>query len=133
MSYPQHLQYTRAHKWLSIEGSYAFMGITDFIQRELGRIVMVTIPYLNKTVESEKFVGSIEADQTVLDLFMPVTGTIVGINPKVLNDPGLLNLAPYHTWILKIGVTVPADEKPLMTVDEYTAFIWQLNKTKKHG
>jgi glycine cleavage system H protein len=133
MNYPQHLQYTRGHQWLSIDGSYAFMGITDFAQKELGRIVTVTIPYLNKIVKSEKFVGSIEADQTVLDIFMPVTGTIVGINPDILKKPGLVNLAPYHTWILKIVATLPNDEKPLLTIDEYTAFVWQLSKTKKHG
>jgi len=133
MNYPQHLYYTRSHQWLSIEEQYAFMGVTDFIQKELGPIVMVNIPYLNKTVESEKFLGSLEAAQTVLDLFMPVTGTIVEINTEILKDPGLLNRDPYHTWLLKIEIPVPDHEKPLLTVDEYTAFIWQVNKTKKHG
>lgn len=133
MNYPQHLQYTRGHQWLSMEGSYAFMGITDFIQRKLGRIVLVTVPYLNKMVESEKFVGSIEATQTVLDLFMPVTGTIVEINPDILKKPGLVNLDPYHTWLLKIRPAIEDNEKSLLTFDEYTAFIWQVNKTKKHG
>ncbi len=117
MNYPQHLQYTKGHQWLSMDGPYALMGITDFAQKELGRIVMVNIPYLNKMVESQKFVGSIEADQAALDLFMPVTGTIVEINPEILKKPGLVNLAPYHTWILKIDEAVPADEKPLLTVD----------------
>lgn len=133
MNYPQHLQYTRGHQWLSFEESYALMGITDFIQKELGRIEMVTIPYLNKTVESKKFIGSIETAQTVLDLFMPVTGTIVEINPKIFKDPGLLNSDPYHTWLLKIRGTITDHEKLVLTVDEYTAFIWQVNKNKKHG
>ena len=133
MNYPQHLQYTRGHQWLSLAEQYAFMGITDFAQKELGKIVKVTILNLNKMVESEKFVGSIEGARTVLDLFMPMTGTIVGINPEIFKKPGSVNLDPYHTWLLKIGAAVPDHETQLLTVDEYTAFIWQLNKTKKHG
>jgi glycine cleavage system H protein len=133
MNYPQHLQYTRSHQWLCFEDPYVFVGITDFIQKELGQVLTVTIPYLNKTVEREKFLGSIEGARKVLDLFMPVTGTIVEINPEMLKKPGLVNKDPYHSWLLKIGAAVQDHEKPLLTVDEYTAFIWQVNKTKKHG
>ena len=133
MNYPQHLQYTRSHQWLCFEESCVFMGITDFIQKELDQILTVTIPYLNKTVESEKFLGSIEAARAVLDLFMPVTGTIVEINPEMLKNPRLLNKDPYHTWLLKIGTVVTDHEKPVLAVDEYIAFIWQINKTKKYA
>ena len=133
MNYPEQLYYTTNHQWISFEAQYAFMGITDFAQKQLAGIVVVTIPYLNKTVEGDRFVGSIEGVKTVLDLFMPITGTIVEINPDMFRNPGLVNRAPYHTWLIKIEAAISDNGKPLLTADEYKNFIWQLNKTKTNG
>jgi glycine cleavage system H protein len=96
MNYPEQLYYTTGHQWISFEAQYAFMGITDFAQKELGQVVMATIPYLNKTVERARFVGSVEGAKTVLDLFMPLTGIILEINHEILKNPRVVNLDPYH-------------------------------------
>jgi len=90
MIYPRHLCYTTGHQWVSFEAQYAFIGITDFAQKKLAQIVAVDIPYLNKALERNKFLGSIEAAHAVLDLFMPFTGVITEINPDILKYPGLL-------------------------------------------
>jgi glycine cleavage system H protein len=133
MNYPEQLYYTTGHQWIRFEAQYAFVGITDFAQKELADIVVLAIPNLNKTVERERFVGSIEGAKTVLDLFMPVTGIIVEINPDMFKDPGLVNRAPYHTWLIKIEAATSDNGKPLLTADEYKAFIRQLNKTKTNA
>ena len=133
MNYPEQLYYTTGHQWISFEQDHALIGITDFAQKELADIVVVAIPYLNKKVERERFVGSIEGAKTVLDLFMPITGIIVEINPDMLKNPGSVNKAPYHTWLIKIEAATSDNGKPLLTADEYKAFIWQLNKTKTNA
>jgi glycine cleavage system H protein len=133
MNYPEQLYYTTGHQWISFEAQYAFMGITDFAQKELADIVVVAIPYLNKTVERARFVGSMEGAKTVLDLFMPITGIIVEINPEMLKNPGLVNSDPYHTWLMKIEPAISDYEKQLLTADEYKTLIWQLNKTKTNA
>lgn len=125
MIYPQHLSYTTGHQWVSLDAQYAFVGVTDFGQRELADIVAVDIPYLNKTLERNKFLGSIEATHAVLDLFMPFTGVITEINPDILNYPGLINRDPYDTWIIKILVPLIDNENLLLTADEYQALVNQ--------
>jgi glycine cleavage system H protein len=133
MNYPEHLFYTKDHEWISFGQDHALVGITDFVQKEIAPITVITIPYLNKTVEKERFVGSIEGAKTILDLFMPITGVIVEINPDILKNPGLVNMDPYHTWLLKIGGIISDNGKPLLTADEYKTFIWQFNKTKTNA
>jgi glycine cleavage system H protein len=132
MNYPEQLYYTTGHQWISFEAQYAFMGITDFAQKELADIVVVAIPYLNKTVERERFVGSIEGAKTVLDLFMPITGMIVEINPEILKNPGLVNSDPYHAWLIKIEAAL-SDKKKLLTAEEYKTLVWQLKKNKTNA
>jgi glycine cleavage system H protein len=125
MIYPQHLSYTRGHQWVCLEAQYAFVGITDFGQGELAHIVAVDIPYLNKTLERNKFLGSIEAAHAVLDLFMPFTGMITEINPDMLKYPSLINRDPYDTWVIKILVPLIDNENLLLTADEYQALVRQ--------
>lgn len=133
MNYPEQLYYTTGHQWISFEGQYAFMGVTDFAQKELAAIVIIAIPYLNKTMERAKFVGSIEGAQTVLDLFMPITGIIVEINPETLKNPGSVNNDPYHAWLIKIETASSGHEKPLLTPEEYKTLVWQLKKNKTNA
>ncbi|MFA6086300.1 glycine cleavage system protein H [Mucilaginibacter sp.] len=125
MNYPEQLSYTTGHQWVSLEAQYAFVGITDFGQRELAHIVAVDIPYLNKTLERNRFLGSIEAAHAVLDLFMPFSGVITEINPDMLKYPGLINRDPYDTWIIKILVPLIDNGNLLLTADEYQALVSQ--------
>ena len=82
---PNNLKYTKDHEWISIDGDYAFVGITNFAQKELGDIVFVEIESLEQEIKSGEVFGSVEAVKTVSDLFMPMTGEIIEINQKVFN------------------------------------------------
>jgi glycine cleavage system H protein len=119
---PKQLCYTKGHQWLSFEEGYAFIGITDFAQKELGPIVLVEILHLSKTVKQEGFLGIVEADKSVLDLFMPVTGIISEINQNMMKYPRLINKAPYEIWLVKVWV-LSIYNPPLLTADEYKTFI----------
>jgi glycine cleavage system H protein len=124
MDFPAALKYTKDHEWIKVEGNDAYIGITEFAQRELGDIVYVDIPSLGKEIAKEEVFGTVEAVKTVSDLFMPITGTISEINPKLDTQPELVNSDPYGDgWMVKIALQNVADVDSLLSADDYKAII----------
>jgi glycine cleavage system H protein len=120
MNFPENLKYTKDHEWVKIEGNEAYIGITDFAQSELGDIVFVEIETLDEEIEKEEIFGTIEAVKTVSDLFMPLTGTVLEINPKITSDPEVVNKDPFgEGWLIKISIKELADVEELLNVDAY--------------
>ncbi|OFX57609.1 MAG: glycine cleavage system protein H, partial [Bacteroidetes bacterium GWB2_41_8] len=87
MKLPQNLKYTKEHEWISLEGDHAVVGITAFAQGELGDIVFVEIETEGETLEKGETFGTIEAVKTVSDLFMPVGGKVLEVNPELESAP----------------------------------------------
>ena len=124
MNYPDSLKYTKDHEQISLDGSTATIGITEFAQRELGDIVYVDISTKGKSLAAEEIFGTVEAVKTVSDLFLPVAGTIAEVNPALEANPELVNSDPYgEGWMVKVTVNNPADVDGLMTADAYTALV----------
>lgn len=123
MNFPENLFYTKDHEWISFDDQFALIGITDFAQKELGDIVFLDIPTLNKTVVKEEIFGTIEAVKTVSDLYMPVSGTVVETNPKVEKSPELVNQDPYGSWVIKIKLIEPVEKEHLLTPEQYQNLI----------
>jgi len=124
MDFPEALKYTKDHEWVKVEGNNAYIGVTEFAQRELGDIVYIDIPSVGKEVAKEEVFGTVEAVKTVSDLFMPVTGTISEVNPKLDSQPELVNSDPYGDgWMVKISLQNVADVDGLLSADEYKAII----------
>ena len=117
---PNNLKYTKDHEWINIDGDYAIVGITNFAQKELGDIVFVEIESLNQEINSGEVFGSVEAVKTVSDLFMPITGKIVEINEKVVDNPELVNSDPYgEGWMIKIKILDPNEIESLLDLKSY--------------
>ena len=124
MNFPSNLRYTKDHEWVSINDSIATVGITDFAQRELGDIVYVDIDTVGKTLAAEAVFGTVEAVKTVSDLFLPLEGKILEVNPVLNNQPELVNTDPYGDgWMIKIEVTDPAAFEQLMTAEAYSEIV----------
>ncbi|MEI2748763.1 MAG: glycine cleavage system protein GcvH [Ferruginibacter sp.] len=124
MNYPANLKYTKDHEWISLEGNTATIGITDFAQHELGDIVYVDINTKGKSLAAEEIFGTVEAVKTVSDLFLPVAGTIIEINPALEANPELVNSDPYgQGWMVKVTVQNPADVDALMDAAAYTSLV----------
>jgi glycine cleavage system H protein len=124
MNFPAELKYTKDHEWVRLEGTEAYVGITDFAQRELGDIVYVDITSLGQEVGKELVFGTVEAVKTVSDLFMPVTGTLLEVNAKLDSQPELVNTDPYGDgWMVKVSVQNPADVEGLLSAEAYQAII----------
>jgi glycine cleavage system H protein len=125
MSFPQNLRYTKDHEWIKIEsGNIAIVGITNFAQQELGDIVYVEVETIGKALEADAVFGTVEAVKTVSDLYLPVAGTIVALNPALANSPELVNSDPYgEGWMVKIEVKNPADIDSLLDAAAYESTV----------
>ena len=124
MNFPENLRYTKEHEWIRMEGDEATIGITDFAQRELGDIVYVEIETVGQQLEAGSVFGTVEAVKTVSDLYLPVSGTISEINPKLNANPELVNTDPYgEGWMVKMKVNNGADVTALMDVEAYQSLV----------
>ncbi len=120
MNFPTDVKYTKDHEWIRVDGDVAYVGITDYAQSELGEIVYVDITTEGETVAKEEAFGTIEAVKTVSDLFMPVSGEVLEVNPELEDAPQLVNEDAYGKgWIIKISISDPAELDELLDAAEY--------------
>ncbi|GGZ77252.1 glycine cleavage system protein GcvH [Streptomyces echinoruber] len=116
---PENLRYSKEHEWLSpVEDGVATVGITEFAANALGDVVYAQLPEVGSTVTAGETCGELESTKSVSDLYSPVTGEVVEINEDVVNDPSLVNSAPFEGgWLFKVRVTEePSD---LLSAAEY--------------
>jgi len=124
MKVPENLLYTKDHEWLRVEGNFAYIGVTDFAQGELGDIVFIEIETVGETLGKEEVFGTIEAVKTVSDMFMPVSGEILELNPELDANPAVVNKDPYGKgWMIKIKITNPSELTGLLSPDKYKAIL----------
>lgn len=124
MTLPENLKYTSEHEWISVDGEVATVGITSFAQGELGDIVFVEIETQGETLDKGETFGTIEAVKTVSDLFMPVGGEVLEVNPELESSPELVNKDPYGAgWLIKISLTNQAELDDLMSAAQYQAML----------
>ncbi len=124
MSIPTNLKYTQEHEWIRVEGTIAYIGVTDFAQNELGEVVYLDVKTVDETLEAGEMFGVIEAVKTLSDLFMPVSGKVLEFNPKLAQTPEIVNQDPYgEGWIIKIEISDLSQIDQLLSVDAYKAII----------
>ena len=124
MTIPENLKYTREHEWIKVSGTDAYVGITEFATTELGDIVFIEIETAGETLSKGTAFGTVEAVKTVSDLFMPVSGEVLSVNPKLESSPEIVNKDPYGDgWLVKIKITDLSDLDDLLSAEDYTAMI----------
>jgi glycine cleavage system H protein len=124
MNVPANLLYTKDHEWLRVEGDFGFIGVTDFAQGELGDVVFIEIETVGETLKKEEVFGTIEAVKTVSDMFMPVSGEILELNPMLEDSPDVVNKDPYGDgWMVKIKISDPSELKGLLSAEHYKALL----------
>jgi glycine cleavage system H protein len=124
MNIPSNLKYTKDHEWVRVEGEEAYIGITDFAQRELGDIVYVEVETVDEEIEEGEVFGTVEAVKTVSDLFMPVGGTVLAFNEELEDSPESVNEDPYEKgWMIKIKLSDVSSVEKLLSADDYKELI----------
>lgn len=123
MAYPRNFRYTREHEWISVEGDFGLIGITDYAQSSLGDIVYVDTPKIGTAVMAKATFGSVESVKAVSDLYSPVSGAVVAVNEELKTLPDKLNVDPHGTWIIKVELADKAELASLLEAAAYEAFI----------
>ena len=124
MDVPENLKYTKDHEWAKIEGDVAVVGITDYAQGELGDVVFVELPEKGSKVTQGETFGTIEAVKAVSDLFAPVSGEVIELNPKLESAPETVNQDPYgEGWMIKVKMEKPDEVNALLDAQKYKELI----------
>ena len=116
------LRYSESHEWVSIEGSIATIGITDFAQHALGNLSYVDMPEVDDEVTKGEEFGAVESVKAASDLYSPVSGKVIEINTELEDAPERLNVDPYANWIIKVEMSDPSELDDLMDEAAYIAF-----------
>jgi len=124
MNTPEDLRYSSDHEWARRDGNTIRIGITDYAQDALGDVVYLEAPEVGATVAGSDKISEVESTKSVSDIFAPVAGTIIEINPAVVENPQLLNEDPYgEGWICAIELADAADFEALLDAAGYLALI----------
>jgi glycine cleavage system H protein len=124
MNFPSELKYSKDHEWIKVEGAIGYIGITDFAQKELGDIVFLDINTIGQVVKHSDVFGIVEAVKTVSDLFMPVSGKIIEMNPELEAHPELVNSDAYGKgWIVKVSIDDASELTTLLDAESYKKLI----------
>lgn len=116
------LFYTKEHEWLKIEGSKAYLGITDYAQKALGSIVFVELPEEDTEFSAGENFGTVESVKAASDVFIPVDGRIIKANEDIVDDPALVNEDPYENWMIQFEILDKSQLEELLTAEDYKEF-----------
>lgn len=121
MNFPAELKYTEDHEWIRIDDDgTAVIGITEFAQNELGDIIYIDVNTLGQSLAKGEVFGAVEAVKTVSDLFLPIEGEVLELNPAIEKSPELLNSDPYgEGWIIRLKPADVLQQDDLLTADAY--------------
>jgi glycine cleavage system H protein len=118
--YPAELKYHRDHDWARVEGDEALLGITWFAQDSLGELVHYEAPQTGSTVTKDQPYGEVESVKAVSDVIAPLSGEIVEVNGKIVDEPETVNADPYgEGWLVRIRLSDPSEVDDLLDADAY--------------
>jgi len=119
-TYPDELKYHKEHDWARIEGEEALLGITWFAQDALGELVHYEPPKEGDTITRDSAYGEVESVKAVSDVIAPLSGEVLEVNTKVVDEPETVNADPYgEGWLVRIRLSDPAEADTLLEVDAY--------------
>ena len=121
--YPSHLKYTKEHEWVSVDGSEATVGITDFAQKQLGDIVFVELPAVGRQLKQGEVFGTVESVKAVSELFAPVSGEVVAVNGELGTHPESVNAKPHDAWMIKVKPSNAGEVGGLLDAAAYSELV----------
>jgi len=120
---PEDLHYSKDHEWVKVEGDIATIGITDYAQHSLGDVVYVELPKTGDEFAAHESFGSVESVKAVSEVFTPVSGSVVGSNDTLQDEPEKVNTDPYGAaWMIRIKMSNAGEVDSLLTAAEYEDF-----------
>lgn len=121
MNYPSELKYTAEHVWVKVDGSVAKLGITDYAQDQLGDILYVDLPDIDREIAAGDIFTEVESAKTTSEVPCPVSGKVTAVNEDLDDSPEAINDDAYAAWIVEIELSDPSELDALITADQYQA------------
>jgi len=115
-------KYTEKHEWVKIDGETAIFGISDFAQNALGDIVFVDLPKVGKSVKQGQSFGTIESVKAAEDLYAPISGEVIEVNPAIAKDPAMVNKDAFAAWMIKVKNVNSSEADKLMDSAKYKEY-----------
>ena len=126
-SYPDGLKYHPEHDWAQIDGAEATIGITWFAQDSLGELVHFEPPDEGATLTKDSAYGEVESVKAVSDLIAPLSGQVVAVNKKVVDEPETVNEDPYgEGWLVRLRLADPQEVEALLDAEAYRKLVAEL-------
>ena len=123
-SYPDELKYHREHDWARIDGDEAVLGITWYAQDSLGELVHFEPPEDGQQVQRGAAYGEVESVKAVSDVISPLSGEVLEVNRKVVDEPETVNSDPYgEGWLIRIRLNDASEADDLLDAGAYRAFL----------
>lgn len=122
LTFPVDLRYTESHEWVRAEGEIVKVGLSDYAQDQLGDVVFIELPEIGESISRGAEFGTVESVKAVSELYMPVGGEIVAVNPTLEVSPELVNKNPYTDgWMIEIRPANPDEIDDLLSGNAYLA------------
>ncbi|GAA0863389.1 glycine cleavage system protein GcvH [Paraclostridium tenue] len=113
------LKYCKEHTWVKLENDYAYIGITDYAQDQLGEILFVEMPEIEDEITKGEDFGVVESSKVASDLIAPISGEVIEINEALEDEPEAINEDPYEAWIIKVKISDNDELESLLNSDRY--------------
>ena len=128
MQFPKDLRYSKEHEWVRIEGAVFKVGISDYAQAQLGDIVFIELPEPGAIFAAGDEFGTVESVKAASELFMPIDGEVLNINPLLEDSPETVNTSPYQDgWMIEVKPKDPSQINQLLTSDQYEDMLKNLD------
>jgi glycine cleavage system H protein len=123
-SYPDDLKYHPEHDWARLDGDEATLGITWFAQDALGELVHFEAPAVGANVSKDQSYGEVESVKAVSDVIAPLSGEVLGVNQKAVDEPEVVNDDPYGDgWLIRVRMSDASEVDQLLDVEAYRAHV----------
>jgi glycine cleavage system H protein len=114
------LRFSGAHVWVRVEGADAVLGLSEFLQDQMGEITTLELPDIGDVIRATRKMGNAESEEASSPIESPLTGEVIDVNPEVLESPDLINSDPYGSgWLVKVRMDDPKELEDLMNEEEY--------------
>jgi len=117
---------SQQHVWVGVEDQHVYLGLTNFIQGVLGKMISVELPDIGDTIEEGEIFAELESVATVHELVSPITGRVLAVNPHLEDHPTIINEDPYNEgWLVEVRLKDQSQLDSLMDMDEYYHFVFK--------
>lgn len=116
---------SQKHVWVGVEDQHVYLGLTNYIQQELGTVISIELPEIGDKIEEGEIFAELESVATVHELESPVSGTVLSVNADLESRPSMINEDPYNEgWLVEVRLADLTELDALMDMDEYYHFVF---------